>query len=98
MRLSLVPAGSRVRIVSKLIRWVEHSAEQRLADDVTWEGTVTDKTYFYKGHKRWLIVDHTIDWPEYGVWQKDTEVDVIPHEPNGYQSRQRRPGGLLMDK
>lgn len=77
MRLFLVPPGKRVRLTSKLIRWVEHQTEKTVEDDITWEGTVTDRYFYYKGAQRRLLVRHTINWPEYGIWQKDCECEVI---------------------
>jgi hypothetical protein len=79
MRLFQIPEGQRVRITSKLIRWVEYGSEQLVGDETTWEGTTTDRYFFYKGFKRRLIVDHTVEWDEYGIWQKDTEAVTIPH-------------------
>lgn len=85
MRLFQIPTGARVRLTSKLVRWVEHQSEQKIAENVTWEGTTTDKYFYYKGAERRLIVDHTIEFAEYGVWQRDTEAIVISdNAPNKY--------------
>lgn len=90
MQLFKVPPGQRVRVTSKLIRWVEHQTEQRLAENVTWEGTVTDKRHYYKGAMRVLLINHTIDWPEFGVWQRDCECEIIensaPYKPKPRQT------------
>jgi hypothetical protein len=99
MRLFKAPDKTRVRITSRLIRWVEHGAERPIAEEVTWEGTVTDRYYYYKGARRRLVVNHTVEfWDEYGVWQKDCECEIIP-APNG-KPRQRgisRRNGVLID-
>lgn len=74
MTLFQIPAGRRVRISSRLIRWLQHGIEHTIAEDVTWEGTTTSRYFVYKGELRRLIIDHTVScWPEYGVWQKETE-------------------------
>ena len=36
------------------------NAEQLVGEETTWEGTTTNRYFFYKGFKRRLIVDHTI--------------------------------------
>lgn len=77
MRLFKVKVGERVRVTSKLIRWVKHQSEQVIGEDVTWEGTTTDRYFYYKGALRRLLVDHTVDFAEYGIWQKDTNCEVI---------------------
>lgn len=77
MRLFDVPAGQRVRITSKLIRWVEYTTEYTIAEDFTWEGVATNNYLFYKGCMRRMMVNHTVDWPEYAIWQRDTDCDVI---------------------
>lgn len=76
MRLFSVPPGRRVRITSKLIRWIEHQSEQTVAEGITWEGTTTNRYCFYKGAERRLIIRHTIPWPA-GIWQKDTNCEII---------------------
>ena len=81
MRLFTVPAGRRVRITSKLIRWVESVVEHTVAENYTWEGRTTDRYMYYKSHRRRMLVDHTIDWPEYAIWQRDTEVELIDDKP-----------------
>lgn len=86
-----------MRITSKLIRWVEHQSERKIAEDVTWEGTTTDKYFHYKGAERRLIVEHTIDWPEYGVWQADKEVEVINDESPATRKGQPRRGVVVND-
>lgn len=78
MRLFAVPPGARVRITSRLVRWVEGSAEIDIAQDITWEGTTTDRYYYYKGARRRLIVKHTMmNWPELGIWQRDCECEIV---------------------
>lgn len=78
MTLFEVEAGRRVRLTSKTIRWSEHSSVLAVADNLTWEGTTTDRYFFYKGARRRLLVDHTIEaWDEYGVWQRDTTCEII---------------------
>ncbi len=77
MRLFAVPSGTRVRITSRLIRWAEGSAEISIAENIVWEGTTTDRYYYYKGARRRLIVNHTVNWPELGIWQKDCDCETI---------------------
>lgn len=78
MRLFDVAAGKRVRLTSKTIKWSERSIEQGVADNVTWEGTTTNRYFHYKGARRRLLVNHTIElWSEYGIWQRDTEVELL---------------------
>ena len=97
MRLFQVSDGQRVRLTSKLIRWVEHHSIRKVGVGVTWEGTTTDKYFFYKGEKRRLLVDHTVNWPEYGIWQKDTECEIIK-----LSATEKKPGhpphGVLVDE
>lgn len=77
MRLFDVPAGKYVRITSKLIRWVENGIEQTISEGVTWTGVTTDRYFYYKGASRRLLINHSINWPEFGIWQIDTEVEII---------------------
>lgn len=78
MQLFDVAAGKRVRITSRLIRWIERGVVSTLAENVTWEGTTTDRYFFYKGARRRLLVDHTAGfWQEYGIWQRDTTCEII---------------------
>lgn len=78
MRLFKVESGRRVRVVSRLIRWVEHGSECKISENTVWEGTTTDRYYYYKQAQRRLLVNHDIEgWTEYGVWQRDTEVELI---------------------
>ena len=96
MRLFQIPDGQRVRITSKLIRWVEHGKEYLLNEETTWDGTTTKHYYFYKGCKRRLIVDHTVEWDEYGIWQRDTEAVTIPHPEDFPRLNIRK--GMLIDE
>jgi hypothetical protein len=77
MRLFDVSAGQSVRITSKLIRWVEHASEQLIGEDVTWTGIATDRYVFYKGCVRRMLVNHTIPFDEYAIWQRDCECEVV---------------------
>lgn len=78
MMLFDVPDDTRVRVTSKLIRWVEHGKELIVAENVTWEGTTTDCFEEFRGEKRRLIIDHTIiPWAGHGTWQLDTECEVM---------------------
>lgn len=97
MRLFQIPTGARVRLTSKLVRWVEHQSEQKIAENVTWEGTTTDKYFYYRGAERRLIVDHTIDFPEYGIWQRDTECEVITYERREYYKWMDPKGVVIND-
>lgn len=97
MRLFTIPEGQRVRVTSRLIRWVEHGSESRVAEDVTWEGTTTNRYFYYKGYRRRLIIDHTLNWPEYGVWQKDIEVELTENRPLS-DPPQRLRHGVLVDE
>lgn len=78
MLLFDVPAGKRVRITSRLIRWVERGSVRTIAENITWEGTTTDRYFFYKGAQRRLLVDHTAGfWQEYGIWQRNARCDIV---------------------
>jgi hypothetical protein len=67
-----------VRVTSKLIRWVEHRREQVVAEDVTFMATTTNRYFRYKGARRRLLIDHDVSfWTEYGIWQKDTHVEIV---------------------
>lgn len=78
MQLFNVPAGKRVRIRAKLVRWVDAGIEHIIGEDLTWEGRTTDKYYNFQGTKRRLIVDHNIKgWKQMGIWQRDIEVEVL---------------------
>lgn len=78
MKLFSVPDGKRVRITSKLIRFVEHRQEQVVAEDVTFTAITTNKYFFYKGAHRRLLVNHDVTfWAEYGIWQKDTRIEIV---------------------
>lgn len=81
MRLFEIPPGQRVRVTSKLIRWVEHQSEQILGENITWEGTTTDRYCYYKAAERRLLIQHTVDWPEFGIWQKDCECEIVTLAP-----------------
>ena len=80
MRLFDVPAGRCVRITSKLIRWVEHSSEQLLGENVEWMGITTDRYMFYKGCMRRMLVNHTVDWPEYAIWQRNVDCEIVKRD------------------
>lgn len=99
MRLFQVPDKTRVRFTSKLIRWVEHRYQRTVAEDVTWEGTTTDRYFYYKGERRRLIVNHTVDfWDEYGIWQRDTECEIInKSEDEQWDNHRNRNRGVLID-
>lgn len=77
MRLFDVPAQTRVRVVSKVIRWVERGSEQIVGQELTWEGTTTDSYYYFKGCRRRLLINHTIGVNEFGIWQADVECEII---------------------
>lgn len=99
MRLFKVGDKVRVRVTSKLIHWVEHGRDTTVAENLTWEGTTTDRYYYYKGAHRRLIVDHTVDmWNEYGIWQRDTEeCEVIGGSGVCVWPRRRKGNGVMMD-
>lgn len=81
MKLFAVPDGKRVRITSKLIRFVEHRQEQVVAEDVTFEAVTTNKYFFYKNAHRRLLVNHNVSfWKEYGIWQRDTKIELLEHQ------------------
>ena len=77
MRLFDVANGRRVRITSRLVQWIEGSAEFQVAENLSWEGVTTDRYFFYKGARRRLLVNHTVPWPEYGIWQRDCECEIL---------------------
>ena len=101
MRLFKVGDKVRVRITSKLIHWVEHGRDTTVAENLTWEGTTTDRYYFYKGAHRRLITNHTVDmWGEYGIWQRDTDdCEIIEdmHVSRQVTRGRRSNGGIIMD-
>lgn len=77
MRLFLVPDGKKVRITSKLIRWIEHGTEHTVVENTTWTGITTKHYYPFKGHRRRMIMHHSVGWPEVCIWQKDVECEVL---------------------
>lgn len=77
MRLFEVPSQTRVKITSKLIRWVEHGSEQVVGEMIVWEGITTGSYFHFKSQRRRLLVNHTIDIDEFGIWQADCECEVI---------------------
>lgn len=81
MELFDVPPNCRVKLTAKLIRWVDHRAEHNLGEHITFEATTTDRYFTYKGARRRLLIDHTLNYvKEYGIWQKNTDCEVIHAE------------------
>jgi hypothetical protein len=78
MRLFEVEGDKRVRVTSKLIRWVERGEDMLIAQNLTWEGTTTNCYEIFRGEKRRLIVCHSIPlWSGTGTWQTDCECEVV---------------------
>lgn len=77
-RLFEVPDGTRVRIVSKFIRWREHGEEMKVEESLVWEGTTTRLYDVVGGKRRRLIVSHTIPlWSGTGTFQTDCECEIV---------------------
>lgn len=83
MQVFDVPANVRIRLTSKMIRWVERTSEKVVVENITWEGTTTDEYIFFKKVRRRLIVNHTVDSLSEGIWQSNTECEIVSLTPGG---------------
>jgi hypothetical protein len=73
-----VPNGVRVRIKSKLIKWIEGRKETIIGSDLYYEAETTNRFEYYKGKRRRLLVNHNLDfWYRYGIWQIDTTCERL---------------------
>jgi hypothetical protein len=79
IRLFTVPNGRRVRVTSRLIRWIDDDGvEHEVARDATWTATTTEHYWKHKGVERRLLIDHTFDSQTAdGIWQADTDCHVV---------------------
>lgn len=79
MLLFEIPAGTRVRVISNTIRLqATMDYEKTVAENVTWEGTVTDTYAVFKGLERRLLINPSIDfWFDSGVWLQNVECEVL---------------------
>jgi hypothetical protein len=79
IRLFTVPNGRRVRVTSRLIRWIDDDGvEHEVARDATWTATTTEHYWKHKGVERRLLIDHTLPFhKDSGIWQRNTECYVV---------------------
>ena len=78
-RLFTVPSGRRVRITSKLIRWIDDDGtEQEMARDATWTATTTEHYWKHVDVERRLLINQTLGFKvDEGIWQVDTDCYVV---------------------
>jgi hypothetical protein len=89
MKLFDAPNRCRVKLTSKLVRWIDHHKEHVVAENVQFEADTTGKYFYYKGARRRLLINHSVTfWPEYGIWARDTHVEIVasPSATKAYQA------------
>ena len=77
-RLFKIPNNVRVRITSKLVRWLECGELVTIDENVTWEGLTTSDYETFLGERRRLIICHTIPrWSGTGTYQTDCDCVIL---------------------
>ena len=77
-RLFDVDDNVRIRITSKVVRWVDRGQDMHDAENVTWEGLTTGCYDTMRGERRRLIICHTIPkWAGEGTYQSNCDCIVL---------------------
>jgi hypothetical protein len=79
VKLFDVPAGKRVRLLShKIVLELTDDLSLPVITNVIWEGTVTDRYFYFHGQRRRLIINPSLDfWKGYGVWALNVECEKV---------------------
>ena len=81
MNLFDVPAGVRVRVKAKHLRWIDRRRHREVAKDITFEAITTNKYVHFQGTHRRLLINHTIPvFGAFGVWQSNKEVELLSND------------------